>query len=73
MILTATTISSIAHGFGLPLQSSLTAARRQRSPAADPVFTPSLSHLQQQQPFSHHHQRLFTVSSFCLHHHHCSS
>jgi hypothetical protein len=29
---TAAMISSTAHGFGLPLQSSSTAARRQRSP-----------------------------------------
>ncbi|KAJ6864157.1 hypothetical protein NC651_034865 [Populus alba x Populus x berolinensis] len=47
-----TTISSTAHDFGLPLQSSLTTARRQRSPVADPIFTPSLPHLQQQQATS---------------------
>jgi len=38
-----TTISSTAHGFGLPLQSSLTAARRQRSPFF-PIFNSSRRH-----------------------------
>jgi hypothetical protein len=38
-----TTISSTAHGFGLPLQSSLTAARRQRSPFF-PIFNNSRRH-----------------------------
>jgi hypothetical protein len=38
-----TMISSTAHGFGLPLQSSLTAARRQRSPFF-PIFNSSRRH-----------------------------
>jgi len=38
-----TTIFSTAHGFGLPLQSSLTAARRQRSPFF-PIFNNSRRH-----------------------------
>jgi len=38
-----TTISSTAHGFELPLQSSLTAARRQRSPFF-PIFNSSRRH-----------------------------
>jgi hypothetical protein len=40
---TATMISSTAHGFGLPLQSSLTAARQQRSPFF-PIFNISKRH-----------------------------
>jgi hypothetical protein len=39
----STAISSTAHGFGLPLQSSLTAARRQRSPFF-PIFNSSRRH-----------------------------
>jgi hypothetical protein len=50
-----TTISSTAHGFGLPLRSSLTAARRQRSPFF-PIFNNSRRHRAvgplHQQPFS---------------------
>jgi hypothetical protein len=38
-----TTISSTTHGFGLPLQSSLTAACRQRSPFF-PIFNNSRRH-----------------------------
>jgi hypothetical protein len=75
-----TTISSTAHGFGLPLQSSLTAARRQRSPFF-PIFNNSRRHRAvgplHQQPFSSSSSSSTaagdTVSSFCLHHHHCSS
>jgi len=43
MILTAMMISSTAHDFGLPLQSLLTAARRQRSPFF-PIFNSSRRH-----------------------------
>jgi len=38
-----TIISSTAHGFGLPLQSSLTVARRQRSPFFA-IFNSSMRH-----------------------------
>jgi hypothetical protein len=74
-----TTISSTAHGFGLPLQFSLTAARRQQSPFF-PIFNSRRHQAVEplhQQPFSSSSSSSTaagdTVSSFCLHHHHCSS
>jgi len=67
-----TTISSTAHGFGLPLQSSLTAARRQRSPFF-PIFNNSRRHRAFNSSSSSSTAAGDTVSLFCLHHHHCSS
>jgi len=53
-----TTISSTAHGFGLPLHSSLTAARRQRSPFF-PIFNNSRRH----RAVGPLHQQSFSLSS----------
>jgi hypothetical protein len=74
-----TTISSTAHGFGLPLQSSLTAARQQRSPFF-PIFNNSRRHRAvgplHQQPFSSSSSsstavvQLIINSSRSAHHHH---
>jgi hypothetical protein len=73
------TISSTAHGFGLPLQSSLTATRRQRSPFF-PIFNNSRRHLAvgplHQQSFSSSSSsstaavQLIITSSRSAHHHH---
>jgi len=74
-----TTISSTAHGFELPLQSSLTAAHRQRSPFF-PIFNNSRRHRAvgplHQQPFSSSSSsstaavQLIINSSRSTHHHH---
>jgi len=74
-----TTISSTAHGFGLPLQSSLTTARQQRSPFF-PIFNNSRRHRAvgpfHQQPFSSSSSsstavvQLIINSSRSAHHHH---
>jgi hypothetical protein len=73
------TISSTAHGFGLPLQSSLTATRRQRSPFF-PIFNNSRRHLAvgplHQQSFNSSSSsstaavQLIITSSRSAHHHH---